>query len=78
MKYKLKSKGLPRREVNKICINCGKRELTTVAVYPGGITPNTTQKIYKGGFGPMPGTWLSCKLGNHNFYYDYEVETVEG
>ena len=66
--------------VDLVCISCGKRRPTTIhpLVDPvGGVyRPHTTAKFTKGLLGPRPGSWLGCKLGSHDFYFEYEVEAV--
>lgn len=72
MKYQVKES--KKKSYTLICIGCGKRK---TSYYPAALPrPNTTQKIVKGSMGPMPGSWLGCKLGNHDYYGEHEVESI--
>lgn len=68
-KYRLKKSEHKTKEYNNICIRCGKVEVKTVPV--GMPLPNATQRI-PNGFRP---SWFNCKLGNHAFYPEHNLET---
>jgi hypothetical protein len=71
-KYQLKKASVPMVELKRICINCG---YTEVVKHPVILpTPSTTGKIVIGLLGPKPGSWLGCKVGSHDMYFEHEIE----
>lgn len=59
----------------QVCRHCGKGQtIEYAATLP---RPNTTRKVVKGLIGPMPGTFLGCLFGNHDFYFEDELEPNE-
>lgn len=74
-KYRVKgTRDIKYEDHDRICISCGHRKACKLVVSDILPRPNTPQKIPKGLFGPQPGTWLGCKMGNHDYYLDYELE----
>lgn len=72
MKYTVKTSATtPYKQI------CLRGDAERIAYHTAGLPrPNTTQKIIKGFFGPLPGSWLGCKLGNHDWYGEHEVEKL--
>lgn len=73
VEYKLKRPAGIRR-VKRVCLR-GDAE-RYVSVNMALPLPNTPQEAPIGFRLPRAGTWLGCKLGNHRWYFDYEVEHV--
>lgn len=69
-KYKLRN-AAKRKQARKLCINCGRVEMTTLPDIPGFPDPNTTAYIDRSLTGM--GTKWGCRLGNHKMYFDYEL-----
>lgn len=60
------------KSAKQVCRHCGKEQIIEyAATLP---RPNTTRKVVKGLIGPMPGTFLGCLFGNHDFYFEDELE----
>ncbi len=70
MKYRLKKSSV--KTYKEVCL---RGDAERIVEYHAGLPrPNTTQKIIMGSIGPIPGSWLGCKLGSHDFYGEHEVE----
>jgi hypothetical protein len=72
-KHRLKGSPTEYETVDKVCIGCGHRKPSQIAT--GLPRPNTTAPITRSSI--RPGSNLGCFLGNHDYYYEYELATNE-
>ena len=68
-KWREKKSTYKTKEYNNVCIRCGKTEAKFVPAFMP--LPNATRRI-PNGFKP---SWLNCKLGNHAFYPEHNLES---